>query len=208
MAALGAGSLPLLVVQHPLGGEQADGVSLRVAQAVEQLAALLEPNGSRDRKTDAHVLTGPTRASAQEVSRTIELPEDEVYAQFVARDWCDGLPIVAPTRERVDVMLGRADGSESLGVMPPLWRECTIEKLAVNSVMAGCEPAYFPVIVAAVRAMLDPAFNLYGVQATTHPVAPLVIVSGPRARAIGLHSGAGLFGPGFRANATMAAPSA
>jgi hypothetical protein len=59
------------------------------------------------------------------------------------------------------------------------------------------------VIVAAARAMLDPAFNLYGVQATTHPVAPLVIVSGPLARAIGMHSGAGLFGPGFRANATI-----
>jgi hypothetical protein len=203
MAALGAGSLPLLIVQHPLGGEQPEGVSLRVAQAIEQLAVLLEPNGSRERKTDAHGLSAPTRASARDESRVIDLPEDEVYAQFAAREWCDGLPIVAPTRERVDAMLGKADGSESLGVMPPLWRECTVEKLAVNAVMAGCEPACFPVIVAAVRAMLDPAFNLYGVQATTHPVAPLVIVSGPRARAIGMHSGAGLFGPGFRANATI-----
>ena len=152
MAALGAGSLPLLVVQHPLGGEQPKGVSLRVAQAVEQLSALLEPNGSRDRKANAHGLSAPTHASARQESSTIELPEDEVYAQFVARDWCDGLPIVAPTRERVDAMLGTADGRESLGVMPPLWRECTIEKLAVNAVMAGCAPAYFPVIVAAVRA--------------------------------------------------------
>jgi len=69
--------------------------------------------------------------------------------------------------------------------------------------MAGCEPVCFPVILAAVAAMLEPAFNLYGVQATTHPVAPLVIVNGPAARAIGMHSGAGLFGPGFRANATI-----
>ncbi len=66
----------------------------------------------------------------------------------------------------------RTKPAESLGVMPPLWRECTVEKLAVNAVMAGCEPAYFPVIVAAAQALLDPAFNLYGVQATTHPVAP------------------------------------
>ena len=87
--------------------------------------------------------------------------------------------------------------------MPPLWRECTVEKLAVNAVMAGCEPAYFPVIVAAAQAMLDPAFNLYGVQATTHPVAPLIVVNGPYAHAIGLHAGSGLFGPGFRANATI-----
>ena len=67
--------------------------------------------------------------------------------------------------------------------MPPLWRECAVEKLAVNAVMAGCEPAYFPVIVAAAQALLDPAFNLFGVQATTHPVAPLIVVTGPtRAR--------------------------
>jgi hypothetical protein len=97
----------------------------------------------------------------------------------------------------------RADGAESLGLMPPLWRECTLDKLAVNAVMAGAEAVYFPIIVAAVEAMLDPAFNLYGVQATTHPVAPLVIVNGSHARAIGLHAGAGVFGPGFRANATI-----
>src|SRR5437773_149614 len=90
-----------------------------------------------------------------------------------------------------------------LGIMPPLWREASVGKLAVNAVMAGCDPAYFPVIVAAVRALLEPAFNLYGVQATTHPVAPLLVVSGPVAGAIGMHAGSGLFGPGFRANATI-----
>ena len=87
--------------------------------------------------------------------------------------------------------------------MPPLWRQATLEKLAVNAVMAGCEPAYFPIIVAAVEAMLDPAFNLYGVQATTHPVAPLVVVNGPYGQSIGVHGGQGCFGPGFRANATI-----
>jgi len=137
--------------------------------------------------------------------RQLELDEDEVYAEFVRRDWCDGLPIVPPTPERVRAMLAaaQADPAQSLGPMPPLWRDGTLEKLAVNTVMAGAEPRAFPVIVAAVQAMLDPAFNLYGVQATTHPVAPLAIVSGPYGRAIGLHSGAGLFGPGFRANATI-----
>jgi hypothetical protein len=70
-------------------------------------------------------------------------------------------------------------------------------------VMAGCLPEHFPVIAAAVEAMLDPDFNLYGVQATTHPVAPLVIVSGAYGRRIGLHAGSGCFGPGFRANATI-----
>ncbi|HUG36799.1 MAG TPA: hypothetical protein VML54_07600 [Candidatus Limnocylindrales bacterium] len=137
--------------------------------------------------------------------RELEVDEENVYAEFVRREWCDGLPIVPPTPERVRAMLAGAgaDPAESLGLMPPLWRDATLEKLAVNSVMAGCEPAYFPVVVAAVQAILDPAFNLYGVQATTHPVAPLLILNGPYARAIGLHSGSGLFGPGFRANATI-----
>src|SRR5213593_4700888 len=128
---------------------------------------------------------------------------EALLAAFCEREWCDGLPIVPPTEERVRAMLGEAPADRSLGAMPPLWRQATLEKLAVNAVMAGCEPATFPVVVAAVQAMLEPAFNLYGVQATTHPVAPLVIVSGPAARAIGMHSGAGLFGPGFRANATI-----
>ena len=147
----------------------------------------------------------PDAAIADSAARELTLPEDEVYAEFVRRQWCDGLPIVPPTPARVAAMLSGAagDGTERLGPVPPLWRDATLEKLAVNAVMAGCEPRHFPVIIAAVLAMLDPAFNLFGVQATTHPVAPLLIVNGPYARAIGLHSGAGLFGPGFRANATI-----
>jgi len=122
---------------------------------------------------------------------------------FVERGWCDGLPIVPPTEDRVAAMLGGRDAARSLGPVPPLWRPATLGKLAVNAVMAGCRPEHLPVICAAVEAMLDPAFNLYGVQATTHPVAPLLVVNGPYAREIGLHGGSGCFGPGFRANATI-----
>jgi hypothetical protein len=100
-------------------------------------------------------------------------------------------------------MLGGRDGARVLGAMPPLWRQASLEKLAVNAVMAGCEPSAFPIVLAAVEAMLDPEFNLYGVQATTHPVAPLLVVNGPYGRQVGLHGGSGCFGPGFRANATI-----
>ena len=136
---------------------------------------------------------------------TIEIDDDPeaLLAEFSKRQWCDGLPIVPPTEARVRLMLAGADPGQSLGAMPPLWRQATLEKLAVNAVMAGCEPSYFPIIVAAVDAMLDPAFNLYGVQATTHPVAPLVVVHGDYGRSIGIHAGSGCFGPGFRANATI-----
>ena len=135
----------------------------------------------------------------------LEVDDDPeaVLAAFCERQWCDGLPIVPPTPARVHAMLGGADPARSLGAVAPLWRQASLEKLAVNAVMAGCEPAHFPVIVAAMQAMLDPEFNLYGVQATTHPVAPLVIVHGPSAAALGLHAGSGCFGPGFRANATI-----
>ena len=137
--------------------------------------------------------------------RSLEVDDapEAVLEAFVTREWCDGLPIVPPTADRVRVMLGDAEPGRALGAMPPLWRTATLEAIAVNAVMAGCRPEYFPVIVAAVDAMLDPDFNLYGVQATTHPVAPLVIVNGAYGRRIGLHAGSGCFGPGFRANATI-----
>ena len=138
-------------------------------------------------------------------AETLEVEDtpEAVLAAFCEREWCDGLPIVPPTEDRVQAMLGGADGARSLGPMPPLWRQATLAKLAVNAVMAGCAPAHFPILVAAVEAMLDREFNLYGVQATTHPVAPLLIVNGPLAAEVGLHAGSGCFGPGFRANATL-----
>ena len=109
----------------------------------------------------------------------LEDSPEAVLAEFCKREWCDGLPFVPPTPERVRAMVAatRLAPTADLGLMPPLWRDAVVEKLAVNAVMAGCEPAYFPVVVAAVQCMLDPSFNLYGVQATTHPVAPLVVVS-------------------------------
>jgi hypothetical protein len=193
LGALGVAGLPLLIVQHPLGGEQPESVARRAHQAVEQLLALL-----------GRVTPAPAPVTSLDVAPDlIEVDAEHVLAEFAAREWCDGLPVIAPTPERVSAMLGGRDGARSLGAMPPLWRQARLAKLAVNAVMAGCEPAYFPLIVAAVEAILDPAFNCYGVQATTHPVAPLVIVHGPQAQALGVHGGSGCLGPGFRANATI-----
>jgi len=158
-----------------------------------------------DERSGSAGALGASGGQGGHVEAPLEMDEapDAVLAEFVRREWCDGLPIVPPTEERVRQMLGGRDPDRSLGAFAPMWRQATIEKLAVNAVMAGCEPSYFPVVVAAVEAMLDPAFNLYGVQATTHPVAPLVIVHGPYAAKIGIHAGSGCFGPGFRANATI-----
>ena len=110
-----------------------------------------------------------------------------------------------PTEARVETMLAGidADPDHVVGKIPPLWAEATVEKIAINAVMAGCGPEVMPVLVAALEAMLEPVFNLYGVQATTHPVAPLLIVHGPAAARLGMHAGPGVFGPGNRANATL-----
>jgi len=121
------------------------------------------------------------------------------------KGWTDGLPVVPPTPERVHRMVeasGR-DPQELLGLVPPRLGRATVEAVAVNAVMAGCRPEYMPVILAAVEAVLDERFNLNGVQATTHPCAPLIIVSGPVVKAINLNTGTNVFGHGFRANATI-----
>ncbi|MCP5026380.1 MAG: hypothetical protein GY929_08860 [Actinomycetia bacterium] len=119
--------------------------------------------------------------------------------------WGDGLPVVAPTRARVEGLLAAIDRPPDLelGVMPPRHGVVTIQALAVNAVMAGCRPEHFPVVVTAVEAMLEPAFNLFAVQATTHPCSPLLIVNGPVAAELGINSRYGAFGPGFRANAVI-----
>ena len=130
---------------------------------------------------------------------------DEIDAHYQERGWTDGLPIVPPTEARVHTFLAETDRDprEVVGVLPPRQGEATVEKLAVNAVMAGCRPEYFPVILAAIEALADPLFNLDSVQATTHPVAPLLVVNGPIAREIGLNAGYNAFGQGTRANVTI-----
>lgn len=130
---------------------------------------------------------------------------DEIDAHYQERGWTDGLPIVPPTEARVHAFLAETnrDAREVVGVLPPRQGEATVEKLAVNAVMAGCRPEYFPVILAAIEALADPLFNLDSVQATTHPVAPLLVVNGPIAREIGLNAGYNAFGQGTRANVTI-----
>jgi hypothetical protein len=207
MGAQGVSALPLLVVEHPLGGERPEAIARRAQQAFEQLSALIgaTPISNGPPANQAGLADLATTDPATTDPATINIPDDPIaiLEEFSSRRWADGLPIVPPTEERVKAMLGGRDGAKSLGMMPPLWRQVTLEKLAVNAVMAGCEPRAFPIIVAGVEAMLDRAFNLYGVQATTHPVAPLLVVNGPYGREVGLHGGSGCFGPGFRANATI-----
>jgi hypothetical protein len=128
-------------------------------------------------------------------------PLEALYARGVT----DGLPVVPPTAERVRAAVaasGRA-GDELVGLVAPRLGRATVERVAVNAVMAGCRPEYLPAVIAGVEAICDPDFALVGVSGTTDAVAPLLILNGPIRRALEVNSGAGAFGPGWRANATI-----
>jgi len=139
-------------------------------------------------------------------SRRVELAELEDEAEaFFDRGWSDGLPVVAPTEARVLRMLSGTSRSpdDIVAVVPPDLVECTVEKVAVNAVMAGCRPEYLPVVLAAVEAACTDTFNIHGLLATTYFSGPVVIVNGPIAEAIGMNSGVNALGQGNRANATI-----
>jgi hypothetical protein len=130
---------------------------------------------------------------------------DAVNALVRERGWSDGLPIVPPTASRVERMLDYCDRpwDEPVAKVAPRYGEATPLRLAANAVMAGCRPEYFPLLVLALEAMCEEPFNLYGVQATTHLCAPLVIVNGPVAKELDINGGHNAFGPGWQANATI-----
>jgi len=130
---------------------------------------------------------------------------DDAIELFYERHWTDGLPVVLPTPRRVQALIDyvKRDPQESLGAIPPKGGAATIEKLAINAVMGGCRPEHFPVVIAAIEAMLDPVHNLNGVLQTTHMCVSLVIVNGPIARALGINSRDGVFGNGYRGNGAI-----
>jgi hypothetical protein len=117
----------------------------------------------------------------------------------------DGLPVIPPSRARVERMLAASARPRDrlVGEVAPNYGRATVEKIAINAVMAGCRPEYFPVVLAAVEAACDPSFNLHGVSTSTHFSGPLIVVHGPIRTRIGLNCSFGVFGPGHRANATI-----
>ena len=119
--------------------------------------------------------------------------------------WTDGLPVVPPTRDRVDQFLRYVDrpSDDLIAEVPPSGGRATVERIAVSAVMAGCLPEYMPVVIAALQALMDERFNLRGVQCSTGIHTPLLIVNGPLAKSLNMNSGYNCFGQGSRANATI-----
>ena len=192
---LGLPDLPLAIIRHPIGGESPAAIDERAEVALAQVIDALTGRGSAGVGSAANGEVAP--------ARLVFASDDELREDFHARRWTDGLPFVAPTEERVNAMVagsGRAR-TEVVGVIPPRWAEATVENIAVNAVMAGCLPRHMPLLIAGIQAACDPAFGLYSVQATTHPCAVMMLVSGPVIGELGLNFAHGSFGPGFRANA-------
>jgi hypothetical protein len=161
---------------------------------------------TRDHRVAAMLAARAARASGRLRARELEIGEleDPVEALY-DRGYSDGLPLVPPTPERVVQILDATtrDAQDLVGVVPPYDGRATVEKVAINAVMAGCPPAVFPIVLAAVEAACDPVFALLGVVATTYPAGPVVVVSGPLAEKVGMNSAGNVLGQGNRANATI-----
>src|SRR6476660_1290509 len=136
-----------------------------------------------------------------------EIPDDIWAAQsfFEEKGGGDGLPLIPPTEERVAQMLAAAKRKpdEVIGAVPPRWAQATVEKIAINAVMAGCKPEYMPVLIAAVEALTDPKLNRYALQATTGGPAVMLIINGPIRKELNINGGPNALGEGWRANETI-----
>jgi hypothetical protein len=194
-AARGLAALPIVEIPHPMHTASASLVEQRARDAAQTIAkALIEGADATARAEDAQ-------------QDQIEIDADPAAMQeyFFDQGWTDGLPVTPPVAESVAAMLaaaGRAHDA-TIGPIPPHMRVATLEKLAVNAVMAGCRPEYFPVVLAALEAALDDNVRLYGIQTATNTSSPLIIVNGPIVKTLKLNARGNVFGQGNRANATI-----
>lgn len=170
------------------------------------LRAMMPGCGSKSREPGVYERLLARFGESTLASRRIEVGEwdDPIEACF-ERGWTDGLPVVPPTDERILRMLAATTRKpdEIVGLVPPNLAECSVEKVAINAVMAGCKPEYLPVVLAALEAALEPVFTMHGLLCTTCSAGPIIIVNGPIARAIGMNWGINVLGQGNRANATI-----
>jgi peroxiredoxin len=194
----GLQSLPTAVLVDRAGrqvgrivGWDAEGLQALLSVPVSDEPPTRKPGCAAKNTYDAEALRALDGAAFDELEEMFE------------RGWTDGLPVIPPTPARVEAMLGGRDPNQLLGEMAPALAQVTLERVAACAVLAGCRPEYFPVVVAAVQAVLEPGFNVGGQAVTTQPVGQVVIVNGPVRDAIGLNGSVGALGPGWRANMTI-----
>ena len=195
-AGRGMDDLPVVEIPHPMHSATQLAVTERAQSAMLSLAAALTER-----------VPPVASESVARLPDIMALDSDPIALEefFFEQGWTDGLPVTPPTRAAVDAMLATAGGDrgDTLGPIPPRMRVAALEKIAVNAVMAGCRPEYFPVVVAAVEAVLDENCRLYGIQTATNNTTPLIIVNGPAVTRLGFNAAGNVFGAGNRANASI-----
>jgi hypothetical protein len=196
----GLSDLRLIELPHPVGSVSPDVLRSLAESNLDSIVNVLTVgDGCTEHLSE---VDGPT-----ECTSTLEVPTDPnlMFQYFINRGWSDGLPVLPPTESAIDAMMAASDlkKDELLGVIPPLNGTATAERVAANAVMAGCLPDYFPLVLAAVQGVLQPGFNLDGVQTTTGNVAPLIIINGPCRNTLQINYSSNVLGQGWRANATI-----
>ncbi|MSQ51257.1 MAG: hypothetical protein EXR28_05160 [Betaproteobacteria bacterium] len=189
---------------HPIGGIPVDAVLAKARLAAQ---AILAGRHSLARGNEQYSVK-PVGDEPQTRLRNVLVitgPSANVTNTFYQNGWTDGLPIVPPTAEAVREMLTGTDlpPAQVLGTMVPKNATVTVEKIAINAVMAGCRPTYLPVLIAAVEGMLEPDFDLAGVQCSTGPHSPLLLINGPVRGQINVNCSSGALGHGWQANASI-----
>jgi hypothetical protein len=202
LKALGCENHPIAIIPHPFGISTREQVKSIAEKCVDDIARIaIDPKAGTP--TGAQAVRLPASAKADR----IEVPEDsEEFDLFcIERRWSDGFPLRPPTLDRVERMI-QASGREAhelIAIVQPGFGAATVEGIAINAVMAGCRPEYINTLIAAVEAITDRRFNLQGIQATTNPATPMIIVNGPEARALGVNGHLNCLGQGHWANATL-----
>lgn len=195
-AGRGLSALPIVEIPHPMHTAPQSVVLERADAIVAQLATALTLRPAASAAPAGEPLP-------EELA--LDASPDALQEFFFDQGWTDGLPVVPPTHAAVRAMLATVERepAETLGPIPPRMRMASIEKIAINAVMAGCRAEYFPVVLAALEASLDEDCRLYGIQTATNNGTPLIIVNGPIARELGVNAAGNVFGQGWRANATI-----
>jgi len=200
LRSLGCASTPIAVVPHPFGLRTRDEIRVLAEHCTEDIVGrVLGANKPANERPKSSVV--PLAAAHLSVPGDIVTFNEEC----LKNGWGDGLPLIPPTIERVSAMLSasRRSPTEVVAQLAPGFGAASIERIAINAVMAGCRPEYLPLLIAAVQAVADPRFNLQGIQATTNSATPWIIVNGPAARELGFNAAMNCLGQGNWANATL-----
>src|SRR5262249_25784208 len=192
---MGAANIRMATNAHPLGDLKEHEIKARGKKTADTTTPTSRaPPGTDGGSLGVPAMPLPPLESAEAVND-----------YFHEKQWTDGLPIVPPTAELISRFLATvaSPADTVVGIIPPIMGRATVEKIAVNAAMAGCRPEYLPVVIAAVKAICHPNFNLLPIQATTNPVTPVIIVNGPIVEQLQLNSGYNVLGQGWRSNATI-----